>query len=104
MCIFMLEVESQVHCQANCRPTLDGENATLPGAAAEWLKLKTISLKMDCAIIHVPLSSFYKSRSAIAAGKPLKSPDEGVGDKQEVAVSRQLKRLAQVCSLFFIFE
>lgn len=99
----MLEVESQVLCQTNCRPTLDGESATLPSAAAERLKLKNISLKMDCAIIQVPLFSFYKSSSAIVAGKPLKSPDEGVGDKQEVAVSRQLKRLAEVHSFFFHF-
>lgn len=31
-----------------------------------------------------------------AAGEALKSPDEGAGDKQDVAVSWQLKRLAQV--------
>lgn len=101
MFIFMLEVESQVHCQTNCRPTLDVESAMLPSTAAERLKLKkNVILKMDCAIIQVPLFSFYKSSSAIATGKPLKSPDEGVGDKQEVAVSRQRRRLAQVHSCF----
>lgn len=35
-----------------------------------------------------------------AAGEALKSPDEGAGDKQEVAVSWQLKRLAQVRFFF----
>lgn len=97
----MLEVESQVHGQTKCRPAPDGESATLPSAAAERLKLKTISLKMDCAIIQVPLFSSYKSSSAIAAGKPLESPDEGVGDKQGVAV--QAAKEISIGQFFFFF-